>query len=161
MENKNNMKYRIRLANKNDLAALCNVRNNKDLFKYYLDRCERKEVYLAIAEQEARILGFAILKVEGDLFPKLSDLYVKESYRGNGIGSGLIKYRENIAKTLGYSEIFVSVDPIENPKMIKLIKRHGYEAISEPYIKKAVFFNSDGTPYDKTYTRIDLKKLLT
>ena len=42
-------------------------------------------------------------------------------------------------KRLFYSEIFVSVDPIENPKMIKLIKRHGYEVISEPYIKKAVF----------------------
>ena len=155
------MKYTIRLANENDLAALCNVRNNKDLFKRYLKQSERKEVYLVIAEQEAHILGFAILKVNGHLLPKLSDLYVKENYRGNGIGSGLIKYRENIAKNLGYSEIFVSVDPIENPKMIKLIKRHGYEAISEPYIKKAVFFNSDGTPYDKTYTRMDLKKLLT
>mgnify|MGYP006365552241 FL=1 len=128
---------------------------------YYLKQSERKEVYLVIAEQEAHIIGFAILKVNGNLLPKLSDLYVKDSYRGNGIGSALIKYRENIAKTLGYSEIFVSVDPIENPKMIKLIKRHGYEVISEPYIKKAVFFNSDGTPYDKTYTRMDLKKLLT
>lgn len=155
------MKYTIRLANVNDLAALCNVRNNIDLFKYYLKQSERKKVFFVIAEQEAHILGFAILKVNGHLLPKLSDLYVKENYRGNGIGSGLIKYRENIAKNLGYSEIFVSVDPIENPKMIKLVKRHGYEAISEPYIKKAVFFNSDGTPYDKTYTRIDLKKLLT
>ena len=155
------MKYTIRLANVNDLAALCNVRNNIDLFKYYLKQSERKKVFFVIAEQEAHILGFAILKVNGHLLPKLSDLYVKGNYRGNGIGSGLIKYRENIAKTLGYSKIFVSVDPIENPKMIKLVKRHGYEAISEPYIKKAVFFNSDGTPYDKTYTRIDLKKLLT
>ena len=133
------MKYTIRLANVNDLAALCNVRNNIDLFKYYLKQSERKKVFFVIAEQEAHILGFAILKVNGHLFPKLSDLYVKENYRGNGIGSGLIMYRENIAKNLGYSEIFVSVDPIENPKMIKLVKRHGYEAISEPYIKKAVF----------------------
>lgn len=155
------MKYTIRLADENDLVALCRVRNNIDLFKYYLEQSERKEVYLVIAEQEAHILGFAILKVNGHLLPKLSDLYVKENYRRNGIGSALIKYRENIAKNLGYSEIFVSVDPIENPKMIKLIKRHGYKAISEPYIKKAVFFNSDGTPYDKTYTKIDLKKLLT
>ena len=155
------MKYTIRLANENDLAALCNVRNNKNLFKRYLKQSERKEVYLVIAEQGANILGFAILKVNGHLLPKLSDLYIKENYRRNGIGSGLIKYRENIAKNLGYSEIFVSVDPIENPKMIKLIKRHGYEEITEPYIKKAVFFNNEGTPYDKTYTRIDLKKLLT
>ena len=51
------MKYTIRLANENDLAALCNVRNNEDLFKYYLKQSERKEVYLVIAEQEANILG--------------------------------------------------------------------------------------------------------
>lgn len=41
-----------------------------------------------------------------------------------------MRYRENIAKSLGHSEIFVSVDPIENPNMIKLISKHGYEPIS-------------------------------
>ncbi|MGE7925791.1 GNAT family N-acetyltransferase [Viridibacillus arvi] len=153
------MKHSIRLANENDLTGLCNIRNNKDLFTNYLKQFARKEVYLVIAEQDALILGFAVLKIKGNLLPKLSDLYVKENYRGNGIGSGLIRYRENIAKNLGYSKIFVSVDPIENPKMIKLIKRLGYEAISEPYLKKANFFNDDGTSYDKTYTRIDLKKV--
>ncbi|MFD2444052.1 GNAT family N-acetyltransferase [Bacillus sp. CGMCC 1.16607] len=86
---------------------------------------------------------------------------MNENYRGNGIGSDLIRYRENIASDFGYSEIFVSIDPIENPKMIKLIKTHGYEAISEPYLKSAVFYNDDGTAYDKVYTRIDLKKLLS
>ena len=85
------MNYTIRLADENDLAALCNVRNNEDLFKNYLKQSERKEVYLVIAEQGANILGFAILKIKGHLHPKLSDLYVKENYRGNGVGSGLIK----------------------------------------------------------------------
>lgn len=154
------MKYIIRLANENDLSALCNIRNNKDLFTNYLKQFAKKEVYLAIAEQNALILGFGVLKLKGTLLPKLSDLYVKEDYRGNGIGSDLIRYRENIARDLGYSEMFVSVDPIENPKMIKLIKKHGYEAISDPYLKKAIFYNDDGTTYHKTYTRIDLKKLL-
>lgn len=120
----------------------------------------KQEVYLAIAEQDSMLLGFGVLKLNGTLFPKLSDLYVKENYRGNGIGSGLIKYREKIAKSLGYSEIFVGVDPIENPKMIKLIRKHGYEPISETYIKKALFYKDDGSAYNKTYTRIDLKKLL-
>jgi GNAT superfamily N-acetyltransferase len=154
------MKYILRLANENDLSGLCNIRNNKDLFKKYLMQSEKKEVYLVIAEQTELILGFGALKLKGTLFPKLSDLYVKEEYRGNGVGSDLIKYRENIARDLGYSEMFVSVDPIENPKMIKLIKKHGFEAISDPYTKEAVFYNDDGTTYDKTYTRIDLKKFL-
>lgn len=154
------MKYILRLANDNDISGLCNIRNNKDLFKKYLMQFEKKEVYLVIAEQIELIIGFGVLKLKGTLLPKLSDLYVKEEYRGNGVGSDLIKYRENIARDLGYSEMFVSVDPVENPKIIKIIKKHGYEVISDPYSKEAVFYNDDGTTYNKTYTRIDLKKLL-
>lgn len=115
---------------------------------------------MVIAEQNDIILGFGILKLRGGLLPKLSDLYVKDNYRGNGIGSDLIRFREYIARDLGFSEMFVSVDPIENPKMISLIKRHGYQPISEEYLKTAIFYNEDGTIYNKTYSRIDLKKLL-
>ena len=152
------MEYR--LANEQDLDGLCIIRNNKDLFISYLHQHQRKEVYLVIAEQNKIIIGFGVLKLKGNLVPKLSDLYVNENYRGNGVGSDLINYREMVAKDLGYSHIFVSVDPIENPKMIKLITKHGYEAIAEPYVKSAIFYDEDGTTYDKTYTRIDLKKLL-
>lgn len=58
--------------------------------------------------------------------------------------------------------MFVSVDPIENSKMIKLITKLGYNAITEPYLKlkSAIFYNDDGTTYEKNYTRIDLKKSL-
>jgi GNAT superfamily N-acetyltransferase len=154
------MKYIIRVANENDLSGLCNIRNNKELFTNYLNQYENKQVYLVVAEQNETILGFGILKLKGSLVPKLSDLYVKENYRGNGIGSDLIKFRENIARDLGFSEMYLSVDPIENPKMISLIKRHGYQPVSEEYLKTAIFYNEDGTTYNKTYTRIDLKKLL-
>ena len=68
----------------------------------------------------------------------MSDLYVKEEYRGNGIGSDFIKYRENIARKLGYSEMFVSVDSVENPKMIKLIKKHGMKQF-QTHIQKKQF----------------------
>lgn len=154
------MEYSIRLANETDLSGLCKIRNNKDLFAKYLMHYAKKEAYLAIAEQNSLVFGFGVLKLTGITLPKLSDLYVKEDYRGNGIGSGLISYREKLAQDLGYSEIFVSVDPLENPKMIKLIGKHGYQPISEPYLKKAIFYNDDGTTYNKTYTRIDLRKLL-
>jgi N-acetylglutamate synthase-like GNAT family acetyltransferase len=150
--------YSIRLANEKDIDGLCKIRNNRDLFTGYL---QQQEVYLVIAEQDNIILGFGVLKLKGSLIPKLSDLYVKENYRGSGVGSNLIKYREQIARDLGYSEIFVSVDPIENPKMIKLITKHGFYTISEMYLKSAIFYNSGGTIYHKTYIRKDLKKLLS
>jgi GNAT superfamily N-acetyltransferase len=155
------MEFNIRLANESDLDGLCNIRNNQDLFTGYLQQYEKQEAYLVIAEQNSIILGFGVLKLKGSLIPKLSDFYVDENYRGEGVGSALIKFRENISRDLGFSEIFVSVDPIENPKMIKLIKKHGYDAMSEQYLKTAIFYNPDGTTINKTYTRIDLKKLLS
>ena len=154
------MKYNIRLACVKDLNKLCSIRNNRDLFSRYIQLQEKKEIYLVIAEDEYHLLGFGILKIKGALAPKLSDLYVKEEFRGNGVGSALIKYREEIARDLYFLEIFVSVDPIENPKMIRLINKHGYNAISRPYLKTAIYYRTDGSTYDKTYTRIDLKKLL-
>ncbi|WP_340009190.1 GNAT family N-acetyltransferase [Paenibacillus sp. FSL K6-0276] len=155
------MGYSIRAANEEDINGLCNIRKNADLFIKYLKQHENKEVYLAVAEKDNTILGFCVLKLKGSVLPKLSDLYVKGIYRGKGVGTDLIRFHEKIARSLGFSDLFVSVDPIENPKMIKLITKHGYEAISEPYIKIAIFYNDDGTTYEKTYSRIDLKRLLT
>lgn len=94
---------------------------------------------MVIAEFNEIILGFGVLKLKGSLHPKLSDLYVNKNYRGNGVGSDLIKYREKIARDLAYSEMFVSVDPIENPKMIHLISKHGYR-LFQSHIQKQLFF---------------------
>ncbi|MEW4426028.1 GNAT family N-acetyltransferase [Paenibacillus pabuli] len=155
------MEYSIRLAEKKDIRDLLDVRNNKDLFTTYLNQQEKKEVYLLVVELDrSTILGFGLLKLNSNLSPKLSDLYVNENYRGNGIGSSLIRHREKLARKLGYSEIFVSVDPIGNPKMIKLITKLGYKRITEPYSRTALFHNEDGTTYEKTYTRVDLKRSL-
>lgn len=155
------MEYNIRGANEEDIYGLCNIRNNKDLFIKYLKQHENKEVYLAVAVKDNTIQGFGALKLKESLLPKISDLYVKEIYRGKGVGSDLIKYHKKIARNLGFSDLFVSVDPVENPRMIKLITKHEYEAISELYIKNAIFYNDDGTTYEKTYSRIDLKTSLS
>ncbi|WP_366295542.1 GNAT family N-acetyltransferase [Paenibacillus sp. AN1007] len=157
------MNYIIRQAVLQDLPGLCSVRNNEKLFRSYLNQQENNKVILVAAAAEDIdhvILGFGLLKLHGMQVPKLSDLYVKEEFRGQGAGSAMIKYREKCAIGLGFNEIFVSVDPVENPKMIKLITSHGYQAITEPYTKEAVYYNEDGSGYKKTYIRVDLKKQL-
>jgi N-acetylglutamate synthase-like GNAT family acetyltransferase len=154
------MDYMIREADQNDMSGICRIRNNKDLFTKYFNQIEKKEVFFIIAEHNKTILGFGVLKLIGNMFPKLSDLYIMESYRNRGIGSRLIKYQEEIACDLGFNELFVSVDPIENKKMIHLITKLNYHPICEPYVKTAVFYKEDGTAYNHTYTRIDLNKIL-
>ena len=152
------MNYQIRFANDADLKALCTIRNNEQLFTNYLQLQHDEHAYLVVAQVEHELVGFGVLKVTGPFIPKLSDLYVKPAFRQRGIGQALIAFREQLAAKLGFQEIFVSVDPVENPKMVQLVTALGYKAICEPYKKSAIYYYEDGTTYDKTYMRIDYKK---
>lgn len=154
------MSYQIRLANETDLKALCTIRNNEQLFTNYLQLQQNGQAYLAVAQVDHALVGFGVLKLNGSLIPKLSDLYVKPAFRLRGMGQALIAFREQLAVARDYDEVFVSVDPIENPKMVKLVTNLGYSPICEPYEKSAIYYYEDGTTYDKAYVRIDFKKPL-
>ena len=154
------MHYQIRLANDADLHALCTIRNNEPLFTSYLQLQQDEQAYLTVAQVEHELVGFAVLKLNGSFIPKLSDLYVKPAFRHHGIGDALIAFREQLATKLGFQEIYVSVDPMENPKMVQLVTALDYKAINGPYQKSAIYYNEDGTTYDKTYIRVDFKKML-
>lgn len=45
--------------------------------------------------------------------------------------------------------------------MIQLITKQGFEKNSESYIRTAIFYNDDGTTFEKTFTSMDLKKALS
>lgn len=154
------MNVQIRLANDADLKALCTIRNNEQLFTNYLQLQQDGQAYLAVAQVEHELVGFGVLKLNGPLIPKLSDLYVKPGFRHRGMGQALIAYREQLAVARDYDEVFVSVDPIENPKMVQLVTNLGYNAICEPYEKSAIYYYEDGTTYDKTYVRVDFIRQL-
>lgn len=154
------MTYNLRAASESDLGSLCAIRNHEGIFRKYLNQQKQREIYFTAAEQDGRITGFGLLKLSGKAGPKLSDLYVQEASRGKGAGSALIRYQEELARKLGYSELFVSVDPLDNPRMMQLITRLGYQAVTEPYLRTAVFYKEDGTEYETTYTRVDLHKQL-
>ncbi|WP_339251480.1 GNAT family N-acetyltransferase [Paenibacillus sp. FSL P2-0136] len=154
------MTYNTRAASESDLGSLCSIRNHEGIFRKYLDQQKRGEICFIVAEQGRRITGFGLLKLSGSTEPKLSDLYVQKASRGKGAGSALIRYQEELARKLGYSELFVSVDPLDNPRMIQLITRLGYQAVTEPYLRTAVFYKEDGSEYETTYTRVDLHKRL-
>ena len=150
----------IRLATENDLVALCAIRNHLSLFKHYFHLQRAYEAKFVVAEVGGVVVGFGLLKLTGELKPKLSDLYVTPTFRENGIGSALIQYREKLAKLARFKTIYVSVDPINNPKMIQLITNLGYKPICEPYKKTAIFYDATGQPYEQTYMRVDFKKSL-
>jgi ribosomal protein S18 acetylase RimI-like enzyme len=55
------------------------------------------------------------------------DLQVKESRRGQGYGSALVRAMERIASEAGYKHIFLSVEPVDNPHAYAFYQRLGYQ----------------------------------
>ena len=151
-----------------DIAQLCKARNNEQLFRGYLDECDGERAYFLVAKIKEEIIGFGLVYLDitrngkkKSHFPKLSDLYVIEKYRRAGVATALIQAREFIAKKSGFTQIFVSVDPLESPEMIFLAKKLSYIPLQEkPYPVSATYYDSEGQAFEKNYFRLDFKKNL-
>lgn len=159
---------KIRQAQINDINKLCSARNNELLFRQYLDECDGEKAYFLVAEMNTKIVGFGLIYLDATKngkkkshLPKLSDLYVFESYRRKGVATALIQARESLAKEYGYSKIYVSIDPQESTEMIFLAKKLSYIPLQEnPYPVSALFYDSQGQAYEKQYFRVDFEKKL-
>lgn len=158
----------VREARVEDIEILCKIRNNEELFRGYLDECQGGKAYFLVAEIEEKIAGFGLVYLDitktgkkKSHLPKLSDLYVAESYRNKGVATALVKFRESLAIQYGHSQIYVSIDPNESPEMINLAKKLGYLPLqTDPYPVTATFYDHQGQAYEKTYFRLDFKKSL-
>lgn len=126
--------------------------------------------YLALlACQE--IVGFACLVIRRPAYwsdgndthhlPQIVDLQVKESHRGQGYGSEFVRAIERIASEAGYAHLYLSVEPLNNPRAFALYQRLGYEKMqSEPYRKIWEFQDSDGQKHRGEDWVVDMVKQL-
>lgn len=159
---------KIRQAKKEDIQQLCDLRNNEQLFRAYLDECDGKRAYFLVAEIADKIVGFGLVYLEvtkngkkKSHLPKLSDLFAGEKHRRKGIATALIQARELLAKNYGYSKIYVSIDPVDSAEMICLAKKLSYIPLQEqPYPVSAIYFDMQGQAYEKRYSRLDFEKNL-
>ncbi len=109
----------------------------------------RTELPLAVvAIVGGNICGTAALKMESvttypDYFPWLAGLLVDPAYRRQGIGEQLIAKIENLAKQLGYKEIFVGTGKKSGMSEITLDKRDW------EFIDKSDYFVSEVNVYKK------------
>jgi GNAT superfamily N-acetyltransferase len=110
--------------------------------------------YLVLLADQA-IIGFACLVIRRPAYwsdaddtqhlPHIVDLQVKESHRGQGYGSEFVRAIERIASQAGYRHLYISVEPLDNPRAYALYKRLGYQPLqSEPYRKIWKFTDSAG-----------------
>ncbi len=81
--------------------------------------------YIAISGDQP--LGTAVLELrDPELCPELRDMYVYPAARRQGVGHALTQFIEERARSLGYDEIFLGVDP-DNFEAIPLYISLGYE----------------------------------
>jgi GNAT superfamily N-acetyltransferase len=161
-------KVAIRQATPGDLGQLCEARNNKRLFRGYLEECDGERAFFLVAEIDGAIVGFGLIYLDitkngkkKSHLPKLSDLYVVDAHRRKGVATALLLARESIARERGHASIYASIDPVESSGMVAMARKHSYFPQQEqPYQVSAIFHDSQGRVYRKNYFRLDFRKSL-
>jgi GNAT superfamily N-acetyltransferase len=96
-----------------------------------------------VCEHGEAIIGWVVVQWLGKPtqpgFPDLSDLYVREDWRGRGVGATLLAYCEAEALRRGYSWIGLSVNPTLNPRAHQLYTRLGYVHDGSPTYVDGVY----------------------
>jgi GNAT superfamily N-acetyltransferase len=91
--------------------------------------------------------------------PHLQDLRVKETHRGHGYGSAFIRAIERVAADTGARQLYLSVEPVHNPRAYALYQRLGYQQLqSEPYLQLWEFTDSVGTVHRGEDWVVDMVK---
>ncbi len=115
-------------------AVLSN--GSEEIFRNDVDNCVNDNPYLEgyIFEEDGRIQGYAMLaKSFSTEFGKaciwVEDLYIKDAYRGSGIGSRFFAYIE--AK---YQDVVFRLEAEEeNERAVNVYKKTGYDVL--PYME--------------------------
>ena len=120
-----------RLATVEDLAALeaNETAKTKGLSASYLEEQAKGDYYVVVGLIDGEIAGRVILDCRDDdgtpLVPEMKLLWVFPRGRRQGLGAALTNHLEELAKELGYDEVFLGVTP-DNPAAIPLYIGLGY-----------------------------------
>jgi ribosomal protein S18 acetylase RimI-like enzyme len=88
-------------------------------------------LYLAFSGRE--LAGCIAMRKLEDGISEMKRLYVKEKFRGNGIGNKLIERVIDAAKQTGYSKIRLDTYPPKMGKAVRLYESYGFHEIPPYY----------------------------
>jgi len=162
----------VRDATAKDLTALTQLKKPEVLHRDRLRDSQSPTFRYLLLEQAGNVIGFACLVFvrpatwsdahDGSHLPQIVDIVIASPLRGRGHGSHLIKSLEQFAAQRGYGEIFLAVDPLNNPRAYALYRRLGYKQLqTEPYLKHWEFVNSDGNLHRGDDWTVDMVMVLS
>jgi GNAT superfamily N-acetyltransferase len=162
----------VRTAQIADLAPLCWLRYaDQPTIHHDRIRATDNQTYsYLVAEQGKVLVGFGVLLLErppqwsGSLhnFPIAVDLFVAEQHRSQGIGRTLLAYMERMAREREKSALYLTVEPVANPRALALYQRLGFQPLQhEPYHNVWRFTDSEGIEHSGEEWVIEMWKPLT
>jgi GNAT superfamily N-acetyltransferase len=161
----------VRNATEADVDALMCF---KPSLAVHLDRlrdASQPGFHYLVLELDQRIIGFVCLVFvrprywsDGDSTDKLPtaiDFFIDLPLRGRGYGSFLLREVERLAAEAGSQQLYLWVDPVQNPRAYALYLRLGYQPLqAQPYPFHWEFVDSAGQQHAGDSWRLDLVKSL-
>lgn len=164
---------RIRDAQPEDVPNLAAIGHSESpaIHRDRVQDAAENEVRYLIAESDGSIVGYGLLVLQRppawpdssptDYLPLIIDLEVAAESRGRGIGTRMIRRMEQIARSGGYKELYMTVDPVENLRALALYIRLGYVPVqTEPYLTNWHFEDSSGFVHEGVIWAIAVRKRL-
>ncbi len=157
-------RFSVRDAIAADMPGLCAVRDAHQQHRAKLEEAAAGTASFLVATSHGHIVAFASVFLRDPLtgppkshIPKLSDCFVAPGHRSLGIGRALVSARERIVHAAGCDHLYVSVDPVENPRWLDFFRCRGYRSLqSEPYRKREPRYSDDGKCQEILAWRQDL-----
>lgn len=163
----------VRDAEEADVLALTAIKGegSASLHRDRLRDAHDSDIRYLVLLADQEIMGFACLVFRrpsywsdaGDTqhLPHIVDLQVIESQRRKGYGSTLVRAMERIAAEAGYEQLYISVEPVDNPLAYALYLRLGFKQLqSKPYLKIWEFRDSGGQVHHGEDWVVDMMKQL-
>ena len=124
-----------------------------------------------VLEHQGEVIGFVCLVFarpaswpdarNAALLPQIVDAFIAPPLRSRGYGSALIRALEGLAWDQGFRAVFLSVDPIGNPRAQALYQRLGYRPLQqEPYREEGQYTDSAGQVHEGDDWELDMVREL-
>ncbi len=155
-----------------DLEALIRIKSSAAVHRDRIRDAAASYMRYFVLEYQFRVIGFVCLVFtrppawsdaqDTSHLPQLIDLQIESSLRGRGFGSFLLRTVEQLAAERGYNELYLAVNPVDNPRAHALYLRGGYQPLqAEPYWIHWEFIDSDGDLHQGDGWTLDMVRSLS
>lgn len=127
----------LKIAQTEDALQLATVKEGFDLAEVHsrFHWLQQVNVSWLVWWEKQKSIGWALIQWSGKPtaphYPDIFDLYVHPQWRGQGVGTQILKACEQVVSAAGYEKVGLAVNPDHNYQAYRLYQRLGY-IVSNP-----------------------------